>query len=188
MVWSWNTNKWYQNHNFFGRHKCINIPVLECGVKASYVYEWPLILCCAKLRKQYWPHGDIVKTGFKRSRHSSVELTIYTDSVAMTALATWADCWAVTGLREDLIGRQALFRAHVTHYTPSLLAGPRNHNVNHIKQVIKQSHRRWMIVRSKFTNCCFQWANTPSKTQKISIRDGIFSYYRQRGLYGDTLL
>lgn len=65
------------------------------------------------------------------------------------AMATWADCWAVTGLWEDLIGRQALFRDHVTHYTQNLLAGAPYRKVNRIKQVIKQGRSdEWLCDQS----------------------------------------
>lgn len=168
--------KWYQN--LFGRHNkhIPTVPGLESGRKALHI-----VTDCAVQRAKKttiwatWWHSQnrIFKPIRLLSAEQQKRQTIYTDTVAMTAaLATWADCWAVTGLQEDLIGRQALFRAHVIHYTASPLAGPRTNKVNHIKQVIKQSHCRLMIVRSKFTNCCFRWANTPGTAQKISIWHG----------------
>lgn len=157
--------------------------MLESGRKAVYIgltvhtvlSKAPKVILTTRWRSR---NGIQNKQTFV-SRATATQ-AIYTDSVAMTAaLATWADCWAVTGLREDLIGRQALFRAHVTHYTSSLLAGPRNHKVNHIKQILEQRRCRWMIVRSKFTNRCFRWANTSGTTQKISIRHVRFSLILQ---------
>lgn len=91
------------------------------------------------------------------------------NSFAMTAvLTTWADCWAVTGLPEDLTGEQALFRTHVTHYTSSLLAGTHNHKVNHIKQITKWHHCRWLTVWSKFTNCLLS-KHTRYNTKDINM-------------------
>lgn len=53
------------------------------------------------------------------------------------ALATWANCWAVIGQQEDLIGRLALLRDRLTHYAQNLMTEANDYKVNHIKQVIK---------------------------------------------------